>query len=86
MLGVGVIVLLGTVVRVGIRVLVGYRVFVGVDVVVAVLVVVDVNVDAGVGGVPTTEKFPDLLNTNPVNIWTSYTPGSHFCGSGFQSE
>ena len=64
---------------------VGRGVRVGVAVRVGVGVSVGVFVGIAVGGTPSTSKKPETFQFNPVNICTSYVPGSQSCGSGSQS-
>ena len=57
----------------------GVRVFVG------IFVNVGVADGINVGGVPCTRNLPLPTNTSPTKIWTSYIPGNHLSGDGFQS-
>ena len=81
--GRGVAVGLGPGVKVAVAV--GRGVRVGVAVGVGVTVEVGVGEGSGVGASPSTVKVPDTFHCNPAKICTSYSPGSHKCGSGFQS-
>jgi hypothetical protein len=99
--GVGVLVIVGVLVLVGVRVIVAVRVGTGVFVGLIVLVKVGVRVLVGsgvllgvklgvaeglvVGGIPVIVNLPDTLKKFPLNICTSYSPGSHCEGSGSQS-
>ena len=89
--GVGVGPKVGVGVRVGVwvRVGVGVRDGVGVRVAVGVGVVVEVRVcvgdGGGVGASPSTKNRPEIFQTEPTNICTSYSPGSHSQGAGSQS-
>ena len=88
---VGVGVREGACVRVGVGVREGAWVRVGVCVGVTVRVEVEVRVGEGVilgtavGGWPSTVKRPEVFHDKPMNICTSYSPGSHKYGSGSQS-
>lgn len=66
-----------------VRVAVGVRVPVAVRVAVAVFVAVPVAV--GAGGSPVTVKVPVIFQICPINMRTSYSPGSQLPAGGFQS-
>lgn len=72
-----------------VRVAVGVLVRVGVLVLVGIGEDVDVRLGDGLGGgvgaSPSTIKRPEMFQTFPTKICTSYSPGSHCQGSGFQS-
>ena len=63
----------------------GNAVFVAVLVRVGDLDAVGVALGTAVGGSPSTVKLPLRFHVKPVKICTSYSPGSHSCGSASQS-
>lgn len=71
--------------RVGVLVGVAVGVRVGVSVAVAEVVAVGEEDGSGVGALPSTKKRPDFFHSNPTNICTSYSAGSHCSGLGSQS-